>query len=57
MKVRLLLSQPLEGKAYIDAFEKCGAEVDLQPYPEVCTDYDGLVLCAITLCIASPSCL
>ena len=45
MKVRLLLSQPLEGQNYIDAFGKCGAEVDLQPYPEVCTDYDGLVLC------------
>ena len=45
MKPRILLSVKQNGQIYHTAFTACGAEVTAQYLPEVCTDYDGLVLC------------
>ena len=45
MKVRILLSQPLNGENYVEVVEACGAIADLQAYPEVNIGYDGLILC------------
>ena len=45
MKPRILLSEPLPAENYVEVVEALGAIADLRAYPEVNTDYDGLLLC------------
>ena len=44
-KVRILLSGQNSMQNYVDAVQTAGGEATAKYLPEICTDYDGLILC------------